>query len=131
VRTGVLFVINGYQSNFLTGYLDFSKQKDIGRQTYGTKAGKWTDAINEYKKVIEISPNDADSNFNLAIIYETQRNDRKMAIYHYQKYLGANPEAPDANTVKEHITEMNLGNKVWGEPYPFQGNIKENRGRLW
>jgi len=93
------------------------------------KANKWQDAIREYSKVLEIMPNDADTNFNLALIYEMTKNDRDKAVYYYQKYLEANPTAEDTKKVKEHITNMNAEDRVWGEPR--LGGIKEKTGRLW
>ncbi len=93
------------------------------------KANKWQEAIREYEKVLETLPDDADTHFNLALIYETVKNDRNKALYHYQKYLETNPSASDAFSVKKRITNINTEKRVWGAPHI--GGVPERTGRLW
>ncbi len=91
------------------------------------EANKWERAIIEYERVLEVKPDDADAHFNLALIYETVKNDRDRALYHYEKYLGANPGAEDASKVKGYITDLDTKKAVWGEPR--RKGIKEELGR--
>lgn len=91
------------------------------------EANKWERAIIEYERVLEVKPDDADAHFNLALIYETVKNDRDKALYHYEKYLGANPGAEDASKVKRYITDLDTKKAIWGEPH--RKGIKEELGR--
>jgi len=91
------------------------------------KENRWREAIREYEKVLEVRPDDADANFNLAIIYDTIKNDREKAVYYYERYLDINPDADDASKIKEYITDINTKNAVWGDPAKM--NIKERKGR--
>jgi chromosome segregation ATPase len=91
------------------------------------KENRWEEAIREYEKVLETMPDDADTNFNLAIIYDTVKNDRGKALYHYKRYLDICPDADDAAKVKGYITDINTKNAVWGEP--GAKNIREKKGR--
>lgn len=88
---------------------------------------KWNEAIREYEKVLETRPDDGDAHYNLALIYDSVKNDRFKAIQNYEEYLGINPDGENAARVKERITQLGLENKVWGEP--GAKNIKEKKGR--
>ena len=91
------------------------------------KENRWKEAVREYEKVLELKPDDADANFNLALIYDTIKNDRKKAVFYYERYLDINPDADDADKVKEYITDINTKNAIWGDPTAM--NIKERKGR--
>jgi len=88
---------------------------------------KWPEAIREYEKVLEVKPDDVHAHYNLALIYDTVRNDRAGAIEHYKRYLDIAPDSEDSARIKERITELGIENKVWGEP--GAKNIKEKKGR--
>jgi len=88
---------------------------------------KWNEAIREYEKVLETRPDDGDAHYNLALIYDSIKNDRFKAIQNYEEYLGINPDGENAAKVKERITELNVENKVWGAP--GAKNIREKKGR--
>jgi len=88
---------------------------------------KFDEAIREYEKVLETKPDDADANFNLALIYDSVKNDRDKAIQHYEEYLGINPNGETAAKIKERITQLGLENKIWGDP--GAKNVKEKKGR--
>jgi len=78
---------------------------------------KWDEAAMEYKKVLESDPKDADAHYNLALIYDTAKNDRKQALYHYRKYIELKPEADDILKVKEYLADLGMKDKIWGDPY--------------
>ena len=80
------------------------------------KSRKIRKATREFRIALEKNPLDADSNYNLAIIYDVVRKDRPKAIEHYKRYLELNPGAPDAATVKNYIVDLNTRNGVWGDP---------------
>ncbi len=80
------------------------------------KAGKWRRAMREFKLAAEKNPLDADSQYNLAVVYDVVKKDRPKAIEHYKRYLELNPKAPDAAQVKNYIVDLYTRNKVWGDP---------------
>ena len=82
--------------------------------------------MREFRLALEENGLDADSHYNLAVIYDVVKQDRLKAIEHYKRYLELNPEAPDATTVKNYIMDLSLLNEVWG--YPNSQNIDE---RFW
>lgn len=69
----------------------FSQQKDYAR------------SVNEFKKVIELRPDDADTHYNLGVIYAEHIPDQKKALDYFRKYLKLNPTAQDASWVKQYI----------------------------
>jgi len=76
-----------------------------------TKEKNYDMAIDEYEKVLKINPQDADTHYNLAILYDEVRRNPKRAIEHYQKYLELKPDAEDIDEVKEWISSLMLGEK--------------------
>lgn len=75
--------------------------------------GKFDEAINEYKKVLEIVPSDVNAHFNLAYVAGDFLHDFTTAIEHYQKYLYLNPAAEDAPLVEEKLLEAQLYMRSW------------------
>lgn len=65
---------------------------------------RYKEAVWEYKKALEIAPDDADTHYNLGIVYDDHIKDREKAIFHYHKYLELCPDAEDAATVEEWIS---------------------------
>jgi tetratricopeptide (TPR) repeat protein len=63
-------------------------------------------AIDEYEKALRLNPQDADTHYNLAIIYDEVSKNPKRAIEHYQKYLELKPDAADIDEVKDWITRL-------------------------
>lgn len=93
---------------------------------FAYKSEKWRSAMREFRLALEKDPQDADSHYNLAVIYDVVKKDRLKAIEHYKRYLELNPNAPDAAKVKNYIADLHNINEVWG--YPNCQNINE---RLW
>lgn len=91
------------------------------------RQSQWNEAIREYEKVLETRPDDGDVHYNLALIYDSIKNDRFKAIQHYEEYLGINPDGENAVKVKERVTQLGVENKVWGEL--GEKNIREKKGR--
>lgn len=93
---------------------------------YGVAAYKsqkiWR-AMREFRRALEENPLDADSHYNLAVIYDVVKKDRLKAIEHYKRYLELNPKAPDAAKVKNYIADLHILNEVWG--YPNCQNMDE------
>ena len=60
-------------------------------------------AIVEFQKVLEYSPEDAESNYNLGVIYGEYLNDRQKALKYFKKFLTLSPSDADAERVKKYI----------------------------
>ncbi len=63
-------------------------------------------AIEAYKKSLTFNPDNADGHYNLGLLYENFKNDPKMAVLHYGKYLEFNPDATDKEEVMELIQKL-------------------------
>jgi len=75
------------------------------------KEGKYREAEQEYLRALEIDPTDADSHYNLAILYDEQLNDKRRAALHYRRYLKLRPNAPDVDIVKNWLMEIEMGRR--------------------
>lgn len=94
---------------------------NCGVMAYNSK--KWRRATREFRLALEQNPLDADSQYNLAVIYDVVKKDREKAIEHYKRYLELNPKAPDAARVKNYIVDLYTRNEIWG--YPNCQNLDE------
>ncbi|MEW6555725.1 MAG: DUF2723 domain-containing protein [Elusimicrobiota bacterium] len=65
-------------------------------------AGKIENAISDYKKAIEYTPENADIYYNIAVIYSQIQN-KKEAKNYFQKYLQLKPGGPNADTVRKWL----------------------------
>jgi len=110
-------------------------EKEVADMHYNMGVGfqkdnKPDEALKEYNAVLKIKPDDADTHFNMGLIYETIKNDRSKAIYHYTKYIDLKPAAEDVQIVKKYITDLNAQLKVWGHSDAKGIGPKEKLGRL-
>jgi tetratricopeptide (TPR) repeat protein len=64
------------------------------------QSNRHRDAEKEYKKALKLLPDDPDIHYNLAVLYDENLRDNRMAIYHYKSYLRICPTAKDADTVE-------------------------------
>ena len=71
--------------------VSFIKSKDYDR------------AVKEFKKVLELDPDDAYANYNLGYIYAEHLVDRQKAIEYFQNYLTYAKDEKDADWVKKYI----------------------------
>jgi len=86
-----------------------SKQEALLHYNLGvslTKEKSYEMAIDEYERALKLDPKDADSHYNLAIIYDEYRKNPKRAIEHYKQYLQLRPEAADIDEVKDWISRL-------------------------
>jgi tetratricopeptide (TPR) repeat protein len=65
-------------------------------------------ALEEFKKAVDINPNDAKAQYNLGYIYAEQRQDRKKAEYYFRNFLGLAPEDPNADEVRSYLVERDV-----------------------
>jgi LysM repeat protein len=62
-------------------------------------------AVKAFQEALEVNPHSAAAHFQLAMLYETKEPDPAAAIYHYEQYLKFDPNAGNAQIVKQHITD--------------------------
>lgn len=66
---------------------------------------RYKEALAEYKKALEVAPDDPDIHYNLGVLYDERLYDNKRAIEHYRAYLKLRPNAQDADEVVYWITK--------------------------
>lgn len=59
-------------------------------------------ALENYKKALQMDPNQFDAYYYLGTLYE-QMNQPKLAIVEYQNYLRKQPNGPNAAAVKDRL----------------------------
>ncbi len=67
-------------------------------------------AIREYLKVLELRPDDAESHYNLGIIYDDYSKNHEKAIEHYRQFVRVSPDSPETNKVKMWLKEKEVNN---------------------
>jgi len=68
-----------------------------------TRSKQYDRAAVEFRKVIELKPEDAGAYYNLGIIYAEHLPNRDKAMEHFRRYLQLSPRARDASWVKQYI----------------------------
>src|SRR5277367_6016522 len=63
----------------------------------------YSGAVEAFEESLEANPHSAAAHFQLAMLYDEKENNPAAAIYHYQQYLRFDPDAPNADIVKQHI----------------------------
>lgn len=76
-----------------------------------TRDGRPQDAEREYLRALEIDPSDAESHFNIGILYEQAFKDKYKAARHYRKYLQLCPGGEDVDTVRRWLREIEMESK--------------------
>ncbi len=71
-----------------------------------TGAGYYDEAIEAYLRSLELNPSNADAHYNLAVVYDTVRQDPEKAVEHYKKYLELKPGASDSGDIREAIERL-------------------------
>lgn len=69
---------------------------------------KYTQAVKEYRRVVEFAPHDPAAHYNLAFVSGEFLNDHETAKEHYERYLALNPDAEDAYLVREKLLAISL-----------------------
>jgi chromosome segregation ATPase len=81
-----------------------------------TQRDDYIRAIKEFRKVVELKPNDGDAYYNLGLIYAEHVPDRQKALQHFRRYLEINPDADDAGWVKQYIVSW----RAWEAEDPLE-----------
>ncbi len=80
------------------------------------KNGQHAAAAAEYKKALFYRPEDADANFNLAIVCDNFLEDRATAIFRFKRYLELKPKAADRKKILQRILDLELRDKAMADP---------------
>ncbi len=75
------------------------------------KKGEYALAVQEYKEALKQLPDDADTYYNLALVYDQYLKDAKTALDYYQKYLELKPEASDQEAVRQRMQTLRSQSK--------------------
>ena len=78
------------ESNFLTG-----KARAQDRDFDG--------ALEAFEKALEVDPHSASAHFELAVIYDQQKNDYAAALYHYEKARRLRPNGAPAEIARDRL----------------------------
>ena len=70
--------------------------------------GEYQRAVVEYYQAVDLTPNDADTHYNLAFVSGEYLGDQETALKHYQWYLYLRPNAEDVNGIKEKMIQAKL-----------------------
>jgi tetratricopeptide (TPR) repeat protein len=73
---------------------------ELGKIYYNQK--KYDQAIGSFRKVVTVSPNNANALYSLALAYE-KTGDNKSAVYYYKKVFALNSDRPD---IKNKINQL-------------------------
>ena len=60
-------------------------------------------AIQAFEQSLEVNPHSAAAHYQLAMLYENKEPDPAAAIYHYRQYLKFDPNAGNADIIRQHI----------------------------
>ncbi|MFH1837847.1 MAG: tetratricopeptide repeat protein [Candidatus Omnitrophota bacterium] len=70
---------------------------------YFCRQGEFRRAMEEYKQVLEIRPQDTDAMYNLAVIYAEHETDRDKAIELFERYITIDNKSTNAQWAKNYI----------------------------
>ena len=71
-----------------------------------TKAKMYDEAVQEYEQSLKLKEAHAEAHYNLGLLYDTVRNDKALALKHYQRYLELDPQGKDAPEVSSWIKRL-------------------------
>lgn len=77
-----------------------------------TEQQNYPAAILEYRKVLEIRPNDADAHYNLGVLYDDYLKNHEKALEHYRQYVKSSPDSPEAQKVRRWIQDREIDTKL-------------------
>jgi LysM repeat protein len=60
-------------------------------------------AVESFEKALEVNPHSASAHFELALIYDQQKNDYAAALYHYERARYLRPNAYPADLARDRV----------------------------
>ncbi len=109
------------QNKKLSRMLEKNKREKLVRESANmhynlgilyTKSSQYKKAIEEFKRAIELNPNDPDMHFNLAVVYDVYENNFVLAAQHYHRCLEISPRFSKKKLIEERITLLELKEAV-------------------
>ncbi len=70
--------------------------------------GNFYGAIREYEAALRANPEAARAHLEIGLLYSDKQLDPVSAIHHFQRYLDARPNSPDADKVRNYIEKSKL-----------------------
>lgn len=64
------------------------------------------EAIKAYENALVFKPDDPDLEYNLGVLFETNKKDAPKAAEHYRSYLRLRPDAPDKDEINKIIGSL-------------------------
>ena len=85
--------------------VDNTRQRDMhyNMGVVFANRGQFKEAEREYLRALRQDPTDADSHYNVAVLYDQSLKEYRKAVSHYRRYLKLRPDAPDSNEVRTWI----------------------------
>jgi len=82
--------------------VDNNRQRDMyyNMGVVFANRGQFREAEREYLRALRQDPTDADTHYNLAVLYDQNLKQYRQAASHYRRYLKLRPNAPDSNEVR-------------------------------
>jgi tetratricopeptide (TPR) repeat protein len=68
--------------------------------------GKFDKAVEQYRKALKIDPKFPNGHRNLAVVLAYDLKNTKEGIKEFQKYLEIAPNAPDVETIRQTVREL-------------------------
>ncbi|MBI3321614.1 MAG: hypothetical protein HYZ91_05040 [Candidatus Omnitrophica bacterium] len=68
-----------------------------------SKNKQFYQAAAEFRKVLEMRPDDSEAYYNLGVIYAEHLPDQEQAVTYFRKFLAISPHSRDASWVKKYI----------------------------
>jgi len=102
VIVGLAVILNGCTPS---GQDSLSEEKEphfvLGKSR--VNAMDFQGAIDAFEQSLEANPRSGAAHFELGWLYDEKEADPAAAIYHYQEYLKLNPNADNADVIKQRI----------------------------
>jgi LysM repeat protein len=100
------------------GQTDEEKEPHFVLGQSRVNAMDYPSAIDAFEESLESNPRSAAAHFELGWLYEEKASDPAAAIYHYKQYLKLNPNAGNADLIKQRIgtCKRQLAADVMGLP---------------
>jgi len=82
-------------------YVGTTRQRDMhyNMGVVFANRGQFKEAEREYLRALRQDPADADTHYNLGVLYDQSLKEYRKAASHYRRYLKLRPQSPDANKV--------------------------------
>jgi tetratricopeptide (TPR) repeat protein len=68
--------------------------------------GKFKDAEKQFAACLELLPDDADTHYNLGVLYEDRLRQPAKAIHHYRRFLEIKPDGRDSEMVRSWLKKL-------------------------